>query len=237
MSGYVRRVRTCSLHVSSAPWAFAESQAGAIAAHWAQRLAQNPAFFNGAIHLLHDYSLEGGVFHGRLLRTDFKSYLYWRETGYPGHGLHDAFGSALLRSREGKILLGRQAPGNINAGLTYLPGGFIDRRDVRPDQSIDLAGSIEREIAEELGFPQDSFTAKPGALVTFAGPLISIAIDYTSPRTAADLLAMARRHIASECEPELEDVVAVASAADLQALAMPDYARNLLTALFSGEVR
>jgi 8-oxo-dGTP pyrophosphatase MutT (NUDIX family) len=236
MSGFVRRVRTCRLRVGAAPWPFARAHAAAIRAHWAKRQAENPAFFNGVIHILHRHSLADGVFDGELLRTDFQSYLYWRETGYPGAGLYDAFGSALLRSSDGKILLGRQAPGNINSGLTYLPGGFIDKRDVRPDLSIDLAGSIEREVSEELGLPPATFTARPGAIVTFAGPLISIAIDHVSHLTSDRLLSQARRHIASEREPELEDVVAVAGVADLQSLAMPDYARMLLTALFSGEV-
>lgn len=229
--GKVVRVNAYRLAVFDERWAFADSNAEAIAAHWQRRKAENANFFNGAIHLLHRYALVDEIFTAELFRTDFASYLYWRENDYPDKSVSDCFGSALLRSGDGKVILGRQAPGNVNSGLTYLPGGFIDKRDVGPDRFVDIAGSVSREIFEELGFVPGTFMPRPGAYLTFHDALISIAIEFVCPKGADDLLALARRHIAAESKPELEDVSAVATLADLQGLAMPGYASTLLRSL------
>lgn len=233
MSGVVRRIASWSLRVDDSRWPYAVANSAAIDVHWRRRLADNSAFFNGVIHLLHAHEFDGASFSGRLLRTDFKSYLYWRDQGFPECGVRDAFGSALLRSADGRILLGRQSPGHINAGLTYLPGGFIDQRDVSATGEVALVASVAREVDEELGLPAGTFAPSPGAVVTMIGPLVSLAIELRASLGAEDLLSMARHNIARQTAPELEDVVAVAAAADLVGLAMPDYARLLLTQLFT----
>ena len=227
----VVHVQTYALRVKPEPWAFAATQADAIRAHWQARLQQNPGFFNGPIHILHTWDLAGGHFTGDLLRTDFASFLYWREHAYPDKSVRDCFGSALLRSSDGRIILGRQSPGHINSGLTYFPGGFIDHRDIGPDGAADIQASVARETEEELGFPAGTFVAKPGAYLTFEGQLLSIAIDHVSHLDAAALLATADRFIASESDPELEAVVAVARRADFKDTAMPPFTRALLETL------
>lgn len=233
MSGIVRQVEAWHLVVEDGDWPFAQANAAAIDDNWRVRAEANPAFFNGTIYLMHSYAFEGATFSGRLLRTDFKSYLYWRDQGFPECGVRDAFGSALLRCGDGKILLGRQGPGHINSGLTYLPGGFIDQRDVAPDGTVDIAGSVSREVDEELGLPVGTFAAVPGAVITLAGPLISLAVVFQAQGSSAELIARIDAHLAGETNPELEAVVAVASAADVADLAMPDYAHVLLGQLLA----
>jgi hypothetical protein len=169
-----------------------------------------------------------GCFTGELLKTDFASFLYWREHDYPDHSVRDCFGSALLRSSDGRIILGRQSPGHINSGLTYLPGGFIDHRDVATDGTVDIGASVAREIAEELGLPEGTFGAVPGAYLTFDGQLLSIAIEHVSKYDAAALMLRAATFIASETDSELEAVIAVASRADYTHLAMPGFTKALL---------
>lgn len=221
-------VRAYRLTVSDEPWHFARENAEAVAAHWQQRLQTNPAFFNGTVHLLGRFEIAEGQFTGELLRTDFASFLYWRDHGYPDKTMCDCFGSALLRSSDAKIILGRQAPGRINSGLTYCPGGFIDQRDVGADGTVDFASSVAREIVEELGYAPDTFTPSPGAYLTFDGQLLSVAIDHVSHLDADTLLRLARDHIAAEADSELEDVVAVAAVSDVQSLAMPGFMTPLL---------
>lgn len=233
-SDRVSRAETCSLTAGRARWPFAEAEAAAIDAHWARRSAENPGFFNGVIHLLRHHTFENGVFKGELVRTDFKSYLYWREMGFPDASVRDAFGSALIRSAEGHVLLGRQREGNINSGLTYLPGGFIDARDVGVDGSIDIAASVLREVEEETGLPAGGLIRRPGFHVTVTSPLISIAVELVSIAPAEVLRTAMLAHMAADPESELTDAVIVRSSADLSGLAMPDYARILLLHLFSG---
>jgi 8-oxo-dGTP pyrophosphatase MutT (NUDIX family) len=230
----VARAERCKLQVTSERWTFAETHLAEIEAHWALRKADNPAFFNGAIHLMTRQALEDGVFSAEFVRTDFKSFLCWRETGALDRSVADAFGSALLRSAEGHVVLGRQRPGNINGGLAYLPGGFIDERDVAADGQIDIEASVARELTEETGLLPSALHRVPGFVLTFAGPMLSIAIEYRSAEPADALCAKIHDHIRAETDPELSEAVVVASERDLAGLAMPDYARVLLGALFRG---
>ncbi len=227
----VVRIESYALRVVERAWPFAASNAAAIAANWQARSAANPSFFNGPIHLLSEWHMTGGCFSGAFIRTDFASYLYWRDQGYADPSMIDCFGSAVLRSSDGKILLGRQAPGHVNSGLTYFPGGFIDDRDVTPEGAIDIAASVRREAGEELGFADGTFAERPGAHLVRDGQLLCIAIDHVSPLDAETLLTQARRFIAGEPNSELEHVLAVATRAELSGLAMPGYARALLEQL------
>lgn len=229
----IAMIDCCQLTVAPSAWAFATQHQTDIDAHWARRRAENPGFFNGEIFMLAGHGLDDGVFSGELLRTDFKSFLYWRETGHPDPGVKDCFGSALLRSAEGHILLGRQRAGNINAGLAYLPGGFIDARDVHPDGTIDIEGSIAREVAEETGLDATELERVAGLILTATGPMISIAAEHRSRLGAAALRARILAHIATDPQSELTEVVVVTSRRDLDGLAMPAYASILLAALLA----
>jgi 8-oxo-dGTP pyrophosphatase MutT (NUDIX family) len=228
----VTRMATCRLSLTCAAWPYARTNARPIDAHWARRHAENPAMFNGVIHLLHGMTRDGDAFRGRLLRSDFKSYLYWREQGFPEAGVLDAFGSALIRSSDGHVLLGRQRAGNVNAGLAYLPGGFIDERDVR-DAEIDIDASILRELAEETGLARGDYEVLPGYLLTASGALLSIAREVVSPLPAEALRARILAHIAADPKSELVDAVIVRSAADLDDARMHAYAHRLLTWVFA----
>lgn len=233
-SGTIVRIARCDLRVTAERWEFAEAQRAEIDAHWERRRADNPVFFNGALCLMRRHVLEDDVFRADFLRTDFKSFLYWRETGAPDRSVTDTFGSALLRSSEGHVLLGRQRPGNVNGGLAYLPGGFIDARDVAADGVIDIEASIARELAEETGLTHAALERIPGFILTFIGPMVSIAAEYRSPLPADELCAAIHDHIAAEPDPELSDMVVVRSAMDLVGLGTPAYASVLLGALFQG---
>ena len=223
MTGRVVQVDACRLHLTGELWPFARENAPAIDSHWRARKLSNPSYFNGVIHVMTDGGIEHGVFSAIFRRTDFKSFLYWRESGYPAAGAYDAFGSALLRSVEGHVLLGRQSAGNINAGLAYLPGGFIDARDVGPDGAIDIACSIRRELAEETGLDGTTLVQRPGFLVTRIGPLVSMAAEFRSPLPSLALRDQILGHLAASPDPELADIVVVRAHADLEGAGVPPY--------------
>jgi 8-oxo-dGTP pyrophosphatase MutT (NUDIX family) len=233
-AGKVVRIARCDLRVTAGSWAFAQAQRDVIDAHWERRRADNPAFFNGDLYLMVRHALDGGVFSAQFIKTDFKSFLYWRETGAPDRSVADGFGSALIRSAEGHVILGQQRPGNVNGGLTYLPSGFIDGRDVAADGTIDIDASIARELAEETGLVAAALERAPGFVLTFMGSMVSIAAEYRSHLEAEQIRTAIRRHIAADPDPELADAVVVRSAHDLAGLGMPAYAGVLLAALFQG---
>lgn len=104
-------IAKCVLGLSSEPWDFSRQNAEAIDAHWERTQVERPKLFNGIVHVLGSWRVEGRTLSGTFLRTDFKSFLYWRETGFPDAGVKDAFGTSLVRSADGAVLLGRQTEG------------------------------------------------------------------------------------------------------------------------------
>lgn len=229
----VVRVAACALKLASQRWSYQADHAAVIERHWKARLIERPQMFNGVVHLLAAGRCGTDGFSGELLATDFKSYLHWRDAGFPAAGVRDAFGSALLRSAEGHVILGRQRAGNINAGLAYLPGGFIDARDVTPAGTIDIAASIQRELHEETGLSASDFRIAPGFLLTRWQALMSFALELVSPLPADALRQRIMAHIAADPQSELVDAVIVRSTADVRRTGVHPYAGVLLEWLFA----
>jgi 8-oxo-dGTP pyrophosphatase MutT (NUDIX family) len=227
----VTAVTGCDLRVADGVWGYGHDNAKAIDEAWQSARVENPAFFNGTIHLINGLRLEEGCLHATFLRTDFKSYLHWRRAGFPETGILDGFGSALIMSADGAILLGRQRAGNINAGLAYLPGGFIDARDAGPDGCIDITASIIRELQEETGLTGADLQQRPGFWITQTAAHVSIAVTFMANLDADALKTKIENFIAADPESELADIVVVRQLSDLDGLAMPDYARVLLRGL------
>lgn len=230
----VNRIDSCTLRASTSQWPFARDQASQIDAAWHDAQQRNPNYFNGTVYLVDRMSLASGALDAALLRSDFKSYLHWRQLGFPQTGVRDGFGSALIRAADGAFLLGRQRAGNVNAGLTYLPGGFIDGRDVAVDGTIDIAASIARELEEETGLAPPDVTAMPGFLVTEVGAHLSIARTFQSSLESGALKARIEAHLAGDAQSELESMIVIGRGSDLEGLPMPEYARVLLQHVLLG---
>lgn len=230
--GDVFEIERCRLMATGEPWAFAKDFGNEIAAHWQRRLEAEPTMFDGVVHLMRTARSSTDAFEATLTRTDFKSYLFWREHGFPEAGVRDGFGAAVLCSAEGHVLLGRQRAGNVNGGLVYPPGGFIDARDVAADRSIDIEASIARELAEETGLHPADAERMPGYLVCSHGPQIAIAIVWRFAETSELLRRRILAHLAADRASELEEVVIARGLADVAANAVPAYARRLLRHVF-----
>ena len=230
----MQRLARCELDAGSGVWRYAKNNKREIDSHWDAAKSHHPAYFNGVIFLIDALECGTDAIQARLLKTDFKSYLFWRDNGWPEAGVLDGFGSALIRSCDGAIVLGRQNAGHVNSGLTYLPGGFIDARDVREDGVVDIAACIGRELIEETGLGIGDLDAEPGYFVTRTGPHVSFAKPYTSRLDAKTLMQKIESHIRADAGAELSGVVAVRQLRDLDGLEMAHYARVLVTALLSG---
>ncbi len=202
-----QRVATCRLKLSERRWGFADDRRDDIELHWRRRLAENPGFFNGKVLVMEPPRIVDGELSAELIETDFASFLFWKDSGYPDLSVRDGFGSALIRSLEGHVLLARQGPGHVNSGLLYLPGGFIDRSDILGDGRIDIDGSIAREFREETDIDADSFERRPGYLVTQNQAQVSIAIEFQSRLPAVELRQMLLSQLQQQECPELEDFV------------------------------
>ena len=232
--GAVVAVEECRLLLADEGWDFADAHAHDIEAHWERRLEDNPEFFNGTIYLTRGAEVEDGVLSARVFATDFKNFLYWRETGYGDRSVTDVFGSALVVSADGAVILGRQREGHINSGLAYCPGGLVDTRDVLTDGSVDILGSIRRELGEETGLTTGLLAETSGFLVTRLGQQMSVAAEFRSPLSTPLLTQHIADYLDADPRSELADVVAVASLDEAAAVPMPSFMHPLLRAYFGG---
>ncbi|MET0431459.1 MAG: NUDIX domain-containing protein [Hyphomicrobium sp.] len=227
----VKILGRCELKVGDGAWSFAETFAREIDAHWQKATAANASYFNGVVYLIGDLRIDESELSATLIRTNFKSYLYWRSLGYPETGVLDGFGSALIRSSDGQFLLVMQRPGNVNYGYAYLPSGFIDEKDVLANGTVDISRSVEREVEEEIGEAGRRLQREDGFFVARSNAQLCFAVPFYLPMTAEAFAAELEQHNATTDDPELEAVVPVARLEQLDGLKTLPYARLLLEAL------
>lgn len=214
--------------VEAYDWAFARERADEIAAHWAAISAGKPSMFNGRIMLQHRAAIEGGVFHAGYFEADYAAFLAWRDFGLPPPAIRNGFAMAALRAADGAFLLGRMGDHTANPGKVYFAAGTPDREDARPDGTLDLAGSVTRELCEETGLTLDEISVEgrwtavivPGR-VAFMRP---VGIDLPADEAREMMLA----RIAQQDEPELSDIVIVRNLADCAAYDMPPFMTSYL---------
>ncbi|MFC5420103.1 NUDIX hydrolase [Bosea eneae] len=218
--------------VETFDWGFARERADEIAAHWAAISAGKPAMFNGRVMLQHRAAIEDGVFHAGYFEADYAAFLAWRDFGLPPPAIRNGFAMAALRAADGAFLLGRMGDHTANPGKVYFAAGTPDREDVRPDGTLDLAGSVTRELCEETGLTLDEIAVDerwtavivPGR-VAFMRP---VAIGLSAEAAREMMLA----RIARQDEPELSDIVIVRNLADCAAYDMPPFMMPYLTHIY-----
>lgn len=230
--GNIIALRGVEARVEPYEWSFASERAAEIAEHWRSLSADKPAMFNGRVLLQHRGAIEDGVFHAGYFGADYAALLAWRSFGLPPPAVRNGFGMAALRAADGGFLLGRMGEHTANAGKVYFAAGTPDADDILPDGTLDLAGSVTRELCEETGLSLDEIAVAeswdavivPGR-VAFMRP---VRIDL--PAEAARALILER--IAAQQEPELADMVIVRELADCGEHDMPPFMIAYLAHIF-----
>ena len=225
-------VHRLDLRLEPQPWAWAEKNLAAAEAHFEKLRSARPALWNGRVLLLHRHEVGGTTFRGGYLETDFASFLYWRDTGFPDRSIHNCFAMGALRAADGAFLLGRMAGHTANAGKIYFPSGTPDPGDVRSDASVDLAGSVRRELLEETGLISSEVTVGLQWTAVIAGARIALMCPLLAREDAETLRARIGVYLAGAVQPELADMVIVRSRADFSS-AMPDFVRAYLEAVLA----
>ena len=142
----VLRLAEVTLRLGEGPLAFEHANRPAIDAYWETATAQMPRLWNGPAFLFEDVSLEGGRLSGTGRRTDFATFLYWRDNGRPREVVHIT-GTSLPVLADGSLFGVRMAAHTANGGAAYFPAGSLDEDDL-VDGAFDLTASIARELRE-----------------------------------------------------------------------------------------
>lgn len=223
----VHQVAEVILPVDPGPLDWEAENGPAIDAHWVRAVAQNPALFDGCVHMATDVRLEGARLTAQCVPARFASFLHWRDTGHPGPPMRLAFGFAATTASDGALLLGRMAAHTANPGRVYFPGGIIDEKD-QVEGLLDPEGNILRELAEECGLAPGDVCLNPGFIVVETPTELAIGrrVDLSWP--AAEARERLLDSIAARGDGELADIVIVGCPADAADLDLTRYARAVI---------
>lgn len=232
----VHRVDDLDCQIVSYDWAFARERAADIAANWEALRAQKPEVFNGPVYLTCGWSIERTgqktTLHSRHFETDYRSFMAWRDFGFPGPDVCNSFAAAALKGADGGFLLGEMGAHTANAGMIYFPCGTPDKNDA-VDGRLDMYGSVFRELAEETGLVTPVVKAGTRWTVISSGPYLALLLDVTSGHTVRELARLASTFLAADENPELAGVHCVQTPADVRPDVMPVYVQNFFAARFS----
>ncbi|MBR0952433.1 NUDIX hydrolase [Bradyrhizobium canariense] len=213
-SPVIHRVTTLDLAVRPIVWPFAEERRAEITAHFAEKQRERPKLWNGRVLLGRDAVFTDGHLAATYFETDFASFLAWRDWGFPDKAVFNCFGMAALRSSDGAFVMGEMAQHTANAGRVYFPSGTPDLDDVRGD-TLDISGSVVRELEEETGLTAADYRAEPDWHCVVTGPTIAMmqVINLDMPGHVAR--ARIEANLAREAEPELSAIHLVRGMSDL----------------------
>jgi hypothetical protein len=179
-------------------------------------------------------SIRDGVFQAGYFETDYAAFMAWRDAGHPGPVIRNGFAMAALRATDGAFLCGKMGGHTANAGKVYFAAGTPDRSDVRPDGTVDLGGSVTRELMEETGLCTEDVTVGEGwtALIETGRVAFMRPVRIDLPAQAARELMLER--MTSLEDEELSDIVIVRDMADTEDHDMPPFMRRYLAHIFEG---
>lgn len=212
------------LRLGSEAWAFASGHRLRIANHWQELVARRPQLWNGEVLICLEAAIHGGVLAGRFAKTDYASFMAWRDWGTPDATACNMFGTPVVLTADRAIIFAEMAGQTMNGGMVYPPSGSLEPRDIRPDGTVDVLGSIATELREETGL--DAAEAKPGRLFAIRdGHRLAVVQAIAFERTAAQIESGFARH--HDPNAELARLVVIRSAGDVDPR-MPAFAQEIV---------
>ena len=216
------------------PWPWAAENRRLVEDHWARLTRANSALYNGRVLIRRGQTLTDGRLSLDYVETDYASFIAFRDHGFPDPTSGNGFAMAALRSSDGAFLLGRMADHTANPGKVYFPAGTPDPGDVLPDGTVDLAGSVLRELEEETGLAVQDLELTDHWTATFAGARTAMMREMRVPGEAEAVRAHVRAFLGSQERPELSDIVLVRGLADIDAATMPPFMQAFLRFALAG---
>jgi 8-oxo-dGTP pyrophosphatase MutT (NUDIX family) len=182
--------------------------------------------WNGRVLLGRDPVLSEDRFAATYFETDFASFLAWRDWGFPDKAVFNGFGMGALRASDGAFVLGVMGEHTSNAGRIYFPSGTPDPDDIKGD-TLDIPGSVVREIEEETGLKPADYRAEADWHCVVSGPAIALirTLDIDMPGEA--VRARIESNLAAQAHPELAGIHLVRERRDLTAT-MPRFVTAFL---------
>lgn len=220
-------VEVFDCRVTGEGWPWAEKNAQAIAEHWQTALAEKPDMFDGDVVIATEVGIEKSRLVSKHTVVRYSTLNYWTSSGFPRADAFNLFGAGVLVTKDNAVLLGQMSAGTSNAGYSYFPCGTPDTKDI-VDGSLDIEGSIRRELEEETGLGAAHLRATDQKWISWDGALFCCARRYDTDLTAEEAERIVASHLAAQDKPELERVHLIRGMDEIVRLNVPAYASALL---------
>jgi len=227
----IHRITTLDLNVQPRSWPFAEARRGEISAHFAAKQAEKPQLWNGRILLGRHPAFTGSSFRASYFEADFASFLAWRDWGFPDRDVFNGFGMGALHCADGAFVLGEMAQHTSNAGRIYFPSGTPDLDDIS-GATVDIAGSVAREVEEETGLTPADYRAGAHWDCVVSGAAIAMIKVLNVDSSGEALRARIEATLGRQHQPELAAIHLVRGTSDLTT-AMPRFVTAFIVKQFS----
>ena len=224
----IHRVTELDLRLAPWQWPFAEQRRAEIDAHFARKREEKPKLWNGRILMARDPAIRDNRLRADFFETDFASFLAWRDWGFPDREVFNGFGMGALRCIDGAFVLGEMADHTANGGRIYFPAGTPDLADIR-GSSVDIAGSVVREVEEEAGLTPSEYRAADHWDCVITGTLVAMMRILHVALSGEALRAKIEANLASQASPEFCAIHLVRDAGDIKP-AMPHHVTVFLAA-------
>jgi 8-oxo-dGTP pyrophosphatase MutT (NUDIX family) len=139
-----------------------------------------------------------------------------------------------LLCADGAFVLGEMGQHTSNAGRIYFPSGTPDLDDIR-DGTVDISGSVTRELEEETGLSPGEYESEPHWHCVYTGPAVAmirmLRVDMPADAVRDRIVA----NLAAQHQPELSAIHLVRGVHDLTS-AMPRFVAAFLEAQFASQL-
>lgn len=224
----IHRVTALDLTLRNRPWPFADERRAEIDAHFATQQRAKPSLWNGRVLLGRDPVFAGGRLSANYFETDFASFLAWRDWGFPDREIFNGFGMGALLASDGAFVLGEMGQHTSNPGRIYFPSGTPDLDDIR-GETVDIAGSVMRELEEETGLSAADYRADADWYCVYTGPALAMIRILRADMPGDALRARLEANLARQDDPELAAIHLVRSRDDFST-AMPCFVTAFIEA-------
>jgi 8-oxo-dGTP pyrophosphatase MutT (NUDIX family) len=227
----IHRVSALDLAVEPWDWPFAQTRRAEIETHFERLRREKPAMWNGRVLLGRNPVFSENRFGSSYFKTDFASFLAWRDWGFPDPAVFNGFGMGALRCADGAFVLGVMGQHTSNAGRVYFPSGTPDLDDIR-DGALDIPGSVERELEEETGLAPGDYRSDADWHCISTGTAVAMIRILHVDMTGDALRRRIEGNLAAQRTPELSAIHLVRGTHDLNS-AMPRFVTAFLEKQFA----
>ena len=214
----VTRVNHVFVDLDEFPWPFATQNRERISAFWQEKQKSHPHFYNGQVHVMTSWEIRGAktcaaVFTGKLCRTNFASFLYWKDSEINSNSDVDFSGGAALLCPDGALLMALSGEHTITPGTLEFPSGFVDVSDFDVNE-LNFDRHVEREATEEFGITRGQLGRPKQYLVSAVDKFVQVIAIFAVDMNG-DEFTQRWRGLTGALRSEISDVCAIYRASDL----------------------